>query len=240
MRQLLGHRPSGSLVVAITALVVALSGTALGVSRLVNGDTLIKQHSLSGNRLRDHTLTGKQINLRKLGKVPNASQADNATNATNATNAANATHAGDADTLAGQAASAFQLASTTHPFDVSMHVGDPDVSVKQLDTLSISARCTGTTASPVAQLLFSNSQGNATLNSAAGVNNSVGTTPIAFFEAHGAGGGGLGHAYADSIFTAPDATSLHVTASLLATGDSTTTGPNGPCFFAGIAQAIGG
>jgi hypothetical protein len=76
--------------------------------------------SLSGNRLRNHTLTGTQINLAKLGTVPRASFAANATSASHAnsadsaTNAANAAHAGtagDAGTLQGNAASAFMHGS---------------------------------------------------------------------------------------------------------------------------------
>jgi hypothetical protein len=59
------------MVVALTALVVASSGTAIAAS-LVNGDKLIKKHSLSGNRLKNHTLTGTQVNLSKLGTVPTA------------------------------------------------------------------------------------------------------------------------------------------------------------------------
>lgn len=47
----------------------------------MSGDKLIKPGSLSGNRLRNRTVTGKQIDLVKLGKVPNARQADNAPNA---------------------------------------------------------------------------------------------------------------------------------------------------------------
>jgi hypothetical protein len=98
---------------------------------LLNGDTLIKKGSLSGDRLRNHTVTGKQINLGKLGKVPNARQADsairatdatgatNATNAINATNAANATtatnasHATAADTVGGPTPSRFSVKVAT-------------------------------------------------------------------------------------------------------------------------------
>ncbi len=87
------------MVVALTALVIACSGTAVAATSLVGGDSLIKKNSLSGNRLRGHTLTGKQINLKKLGKVPNAKHADSATNATNATNATHATTATTADGL---------------------------------------------------------------------------------------------------------------------------------------------
>ena len=90
------RRPSPSMIVALVALFFAMSGTAVAASHLVNGDSLIKQHSLSGNRLRSHTLTGKQIKSSTLGKVPSAAHADNATNATNATNAVHATSAGSA------------------------------------------------------------------------------------------------------------------------------------------------
>ena len=121
MTRTLPRRPSASLVISIAALVVALSGTAVAASQM-SGDGLIRKNSLSGNRLRDHTITATQLNLRKLGRVPtaalagfataagsatdatsaaNATNAVNATNATtaqNASNAANATHATNADT----------------------------------------------------------------------------------------------------------------------------------------------
>jgi hypothetical protein len=61
------------MAVALAALVLAASGTAIAATNMVSGDRLIKKGSLSGNRLRKHTLTGMQINLSKLGKVPSAS-----------------------------------------------------------------------------------------------------------------------------------------------------------------------
>src|SRR5438067_3869571 len=79
------RKPSAAMIVAILALVVACSGTAIAAGSLVSGDSVIKKRSLSGNRLRNHTLTGAQINLKKLGTVPNAKHAISATNATNAT-----------------------------------------------------------------------------------------------------------------------------------------------------------
>jgi hypothetical protein len=91
-----------------------MSGTAIAASRLVNGDKLIARRSLSGNRLRNHTLTGQQIKLSKLGPVPsalhaitatdaaNAADATTAMNATNAVNATNATNAANATTLGGK------------------------------------------------------------------------------------------------------------------------------------------
>jgi len=66
------------MVVAVIALVVAASGTAVAASHLVNGDSLIKKGSLSGNRLHDRTLTGLQIKLSSLGTVPSAATAKNA------------------------------------------------------------------------------------------------------------------------------------------------------------------
>jgi hypothetical protein len=76
MKDLLRRRPSAAMVVAVVALVVATSGTAVAASQLVNGDHLIRKNSLSGNRLRDHTLTGLQIKLSELGTVPTAKNAD--------------------------------------------------------------------------------------------------------------------------------------------------------------------
>lgn len=93
------------MVVAIIALVVAASGTAVAATKLVNGNKLIKKHSLSGNRLINKTLTGSQINLKKLGTVPNATKAGTAGSATTAGTAGNAL------ALGGQAPSAFAPAS---------------------------------------------------------------------------------------------------------------------------------
>lgn len=71
-------RPSAAMVVSIIALVVAASGTAFAAGSLVKGDTLIKKHSLSGDRLRADTITGKEIKLSSLGQVPSAKTAANA------------------------------------------------------------------------------------------------------------------------------------------------------------------
>jgi hypothetical protein len=95
------------MVVAMAALLVALSGTAVAAGHLARGDSLIAKKSLSGNRLRNHTLSGTQINLSKLGKVNSAKKADTATNATNATNATTAATATNALSLGGIAASGY-------------------------------------------------------------------------------------------------------------------------------------
>lgn len=108
MRQFWGRKPSAAMVVAMVALGVATSGTAIAASGRVSGDKLIKKGSLSGNRLRSHTLTGKQIDLAKLGEVPSASHADTATDATTATAAATAANASE---LGGLPASAYAPSS---------------------------------------------------------------------------------------------------------------------------------
>jgi hypothetical protein len=95
MGQLGRRRPSAPMAVAIVALVVAASGTAVAASKLVSGDSLIKKDSLSGNRLRKATVTGRQIKLSSLGQVPSAK------------------HAVNADQLGGHPASAFSLGSSS-------------------------------------------------------------------------------------------------------------------------------
>ena len=85
--------PSAAIVVSVVAVVIAASGTALAAGTLVNGNSLIKKDSLSGNRLRNHSVAGSKIKVSSLAKVPSASEADAATDATNATNAINATNA---------------------------------------------------------------------------------------------------------------------------------------------------
>ena len=113
MRSLVRRRPSASIAVSLLALVVASSGTAVAATQLVSGDKLIRKGTLSGNRLRKHTITGSQINLKKLGQVLRAQAADTAGSAGyagsagSAATAANATNAGNAAALGGQPASSF-------------------------------------------------------------------------------------------------------------------------------------
>jgi hypothetical protein len=106
------RRPSASMVVAVAALVVAASGTAVAAG-LVTGDKLIRPRSLSGNRLRNHSLTGLQVAVGTLPKVPAAKRADeafvagSAENAVNAQDAQTATSARSASTLGGLPPSSF-------------------------------------------------------------------------------------------------------------------------------------
>jgi len=97
-------RPSPAMVVATIALLFAMSGSAVAATRLVNGDKLIKKHSLSGDRLRNATVTGAHIRLDTLGKVPSALRADSAVaadHAAKADSATNASTASDADCVDG-------------------------------------------------------------------------------------------------------------------------------------------
>lgn len=88
MSQSKRRRPSGAMVVAVIALIVAMTGSAFAgpLETLINGSS-IKKHSIPGNRLINHTLTGQQINLSKLGAVPHAGTAASAAHATTAANA---------------------------------------------------------------------------------------------------------------------------------------------------------
>jgi hypothetical protein len=90
MKKKLRHSPSPALVISIVALVLAASGTAVAASKLVSGNSLIKLNSLSGNRLKKGSVTGKQIALSTLGTVPSATKATSATTATTATSATTA------------------------------------------------------------------------------------------------------------------------------------------------------
>lgn len=109
------RRPSSAMLVSIVALVIASTGTAIAAG-LVNGDNLIKKNSLSGNRLRNHSVTGKQLKLSALGTVPSAA------NARTATSAMNAAHATSADT-ATSATSATNAATVNGQQVQSLYAG---------------------------------------------------------------------------------------------------------------------
>jgi predicted small integral membrane protein len=57
-----GKRPTAASVIALAAVICAMSGGAVAASGVrQNGDKLIAKHTLSGNRLRNGTLTAHQI-----------------------------------------------------------------------------------------------------------------------------------------------------------------------------------
>jgi hypothetical protein len=80
------RRPSAALVVAVIALLVALTGTAAAgpvasfAKKLIDGSS-IKKHSIPANRLEDHSITAEQLKASKLGTLPHAKLADTAANA---------------------------------------------------------------------------------------------------------------------------------------------------------------
>jgi hypothetical protein len=95
-------RPSPAMIVAVIALIVALSGTAVAAFKLPKnsvGTRQIKQKAVTTGKLANNavnatkvlngSLTGADINVGALGKVPSASFAD---------------HAANADTVSGHAA----------------------------------------------------------------------------------------------------------------------------------------
>lgn len=67
------RRPSPAMIVAIVALVVALTGTAYAAQHINGG--AIKKQTIGGGKLKKKTLTGFQINTNKLGVIPAAKRA---------------------------------------------------------------------------------------------------------------------------------------------------------------------
>src|SRR5262249_24703864 len=75
-------RLSYANVVATLALVLALGGVSWAATKLPKnsvGTKQIKNNAVTGAKVKKHTLTGKNINLNKLGTVPSAKSATSAT-----------------------------------------------------------------------------------------------------------------------------------------------------------------
>ncbi len=92
MKHLLARRPSPAMIVALLALVFALTGTAwaalgknsVGSKQLKKGAVTtakLKKEAVTAGKVKKHSLTGKNINLAKLGTVPSATNASTATTA---------------------------------------------------------------------------------------------------------------------------------------------------------------
>jgi hypothetical protein len=96
---------SPSMVVALVALVLSLSGTAYAVHG-IDGRQL-KNRSVTHIKIAKGTLTGTEINMSQLGQVPSSARAVHAAAADSAIAAGHATSAGSAET-AGRAATAGQ------------------------------------------------------------------------------------------------------------------------------------
>jgi hypothetical protein len=78
------RRPSPALVISVIALVFSVVGTGYAAFKLPKnsvGTKQIKKNAVNGAKVKDHSLTGKDINLKKLGTVPSATNAAHATSA---------------------------------------------------------------------------------------------------------------------------------------------------------------
>ena len=74
-------RPSPALIIALIALMVSLGGTgyaAFTLPRNSVGNKQLKSGAVTAAKVKRHSLTGAQINLRKLGTVPTARDAGRA------------------------------------------------------------------------------------------------------------------------------------------------------------------
>ena len=133
------RRPSAALIVAVIAVVVALTGTAVAgpdaqfARKLVIDGGSIKLHSIPASALKNHSITALQLDAAKLGTIPHARLADLATRATNATTAVNATNAinatnastaANAGQLGGAPASSYLLGSKLLRWNFHMNKGD--------------------------------------------------------------------------------------------------------------------
>jgi hypothetical protein len=149
MYRMIKRRPTPSMAVAFVALLAALSGTAValpGTGSVDSGDlkdgavksvdirksavtgAKVKNNSLNGKDIRgitgrdikDNSLTGDEISEGTLDKVPSA---------------------GDADTLGGKPASAFERGNDTIPFSVRV-AGSGEKTVATVGPFRVFVRCT--------------------------------------------------------------------------------------------------
>lgn len=84
------RRPSAAFVLSLVSLFVALGGAgyaALAVPAHSVGAKQLKNGAVTDAKVKAHSLTGRVINLAKLGSVPSAQTAANATSATTAATA---------------------------------------------------------------------------------------------------------------------------------------------------------
>ena len=81
MKHLRIGRPSPAMVVAVTALVLAMVGTGYAAFKLPKksvGTAQLKGSAVTNAKIKNKTITGKKLNMKKLGVVPNASHASSA------------------------------------------------------------------------------------------------------------------------------------------------------------------
>jgi hypothetical protein len=95
--------PSPAMCVAILGLCVALGGTTWAAASLPAGSVgtaQLKHGAVTGEKVANHTLTGADLDLARLGAVPNAVHARDAVSALHATSADTAAQAKTADAAA--------------------------------------------------------------------------------------------------------------------------------------------
>ncbi|HEY8640027.1 MAG TPA: hypothetical protein VIL53_05925 [Solirubrobacterales bacterium] len=113
---MLKRRPSPAMIVAIVALIIGLTGTAVaGVATIskISGKT-VKKNTLPGNRIKKNTITGKQVKESSLGQVPSANTANTANTANSANPVAFARVASDG-TLVVASSKGVAQSNITHP-----------------------------------------------------------------------------------------------------------------------------
>ncbi len=71
-------RPSPAMIIAVTALVLAMVGTGYAAVRLPAksvGTKQLKANAVTTAKVKAHAITGKKLKLKSIGTVPNASHA---------------------------------------------------------------------------------------------------------------------------------------------------------------------
>ena len=130
--------------VSIVAMLIAVSGAAVAATSGQNGDKLIAKGTLSGNRLRNHTVSATQLNFAHLGVVPQAHRArvaDSATSAGHAASADNATHATNAEQLGGVGAAGYLSSGAVRRFGPVVVADGGSPTVLRIPPFTVSATC---------------------------------------------------------------------------------------------------
>jgi hypothetical protein len=129
------------MCIALLSLFVALGGTtwaAMSLPANSVGTPQLKAGAVTGGKVKNHSLTGADILLSSLGKVPSAAHAAAADSATRATSADTATAAGTAYSTHFESALSLPGTPTTVA-SLALPAGSYALSAKaQVDTLSAS------------------------------------------------------------------------------------------------------
>jgi hypothetical protein len=153
-------KPTYANVVSTLALFAALGGSAYAATA-INGHQIMNG-TITGAKLKSHTLTGKQINLKKLGVVPSATAAKSAGTATTAATATNAQE------LGGTPASGYALASSFESLGPVTLTANGTKILYQIGPFTLTANCTsesiGNSIESVAVVTIITTQGNSQIS----------------------------------------------------------------------------